>query len=108
MELRPSNRVPIAESNRSMKRHIGVTPYGYRCLRGRLILDAKEIETVHLIMSLWNSGKSYSAIARQLTSHGLTNRRGTDWEHSLVRSIVARPKNKPIILEEKSPWDSNR
>ena len=66
---------------------------------GRLILDAREIEIVHLVMNLWTAGQSYSAIAAHLNGLGLKNRRATPWEHSLVRSIVERHKDKPLVLE---------
>jgi hypothetical protein len=63
-------------------------------------MDAREIEIVHSIMELWTIGRSYSAIAAHLNGLGLKNRRATPWEHSLVRSIVGRHKDKPSNLEE--------
>lgn len=65
-------------------------------------MDAREIEIVHSIMELWTSGKSYSAIAAHLNGLGLKNRRATPWEHSLVRSIVERHKDKLFTLSKKS------
>ena len=35
------------------KPHVGVIPYGYDRLRGILIVNGKEIETVRLILKLW-------------------------------------------------------
>ena len=63
-------------------------------------MDAKEIEIVHTIMNLWKNDRSYSAIVTILNGYGLKNRRGTSWEHSLVRSIVKRHGNKQLNLEE--------
>jgi hypothetical protein len=40
------------------------------------MVDAKEIEIVYLVMRLWNSGNSYSAIARHLNGKGFKNRGG--------------------------------
>ena len=99
--IRESGNVPLNERVQPPRSHSGNIPYGYQSLRGQLILDAKEIETVHTIMELWTKGKSYSDIVRNLNSQGLTNRRGSPWEHSLVRSIVKRHKNKQLNLKEK-------
>jgi Recombinase len=76
------------------------TSFGYRCLRGRLICDAREIEIVQLVMNLWTAGQSYSAIAKHLNNQGIKNRKATPWDHSHVRSIVERHKDKPLVLEE--------
>jgi len=99
--IRESGNVPLNERVQPPRSHSGSIPYGYQSLRGQLILDAKEIEIVHTIMELWTKGKSYSDIVRNLNSQGLTNRRGSPWEHSLVRSIVKRHKNKKLNLKEK-------
>ncbi len=100
VSLRQSVESHLSESSAPPKLHSGNTPFGYRNLRGRLIMDAREIEIVHSIMELWTRGKSYSAIAAHLNGLGLKNRRATPWEHSLVRSIVERHKDKPLNLEE--------
>jgi hypothetical protein len=98
--IRESGNVLLDERTQPATAHSGNTPYGYQSLRGQLILDAKEIEIVHTIMELWTKGHSYSDIVRNLNSQGLTNRKGSPWEHSLVRSIVERHKDKPLNLEE--------
>jgi hypothetical protein len=85
----------------------GNPPFGYRILRGRLILDAAEIEVVLLVMNLWRSGTAHRAIARHLNVHEVKNRKDSSWDHSLVRSIVERHKDKKIILEEEQSWESN-
>jgi hypothetical protein len=91
----------------AQKFRTGNAPFGYRILRGRLILDAAEIEIVQLVMNHWHSGKSYAAIARHLNDHKIKNRKATPWDHSLVRSIVERHKDKKVILEENQSWESN-
>jgi hypothetical protein len=90
----------MSESSAPPKLHTGNTPFGYRCLRGRLILDAREIEIVQLVLNFWTAGQSYSAIAKHLNNRGIKNRRSSPWDHSLVRSIVERHKDKPLVLEE--------
>jgi hypothetical protein len=98
--LRDSTDVPLVERTQPPRSHYGNPPYGYRSLRGMLIMDAHEIEIVHTIMELWKIGRSYSAIVTILNDNGLKNRRGTSWEHSLVRSIVRRYENRQLNLEK--------
>jgi len=98
VSIRESGKVPLTRRTQPPGTHSGNTPYGYQNLRGCLILDAKEIEIVHTIMELWTKGKSYSDIVRNLNSQGLTNRRGSPWEHSLVRSIVKRHANNQLNI----------
>ena len=98
--LRESLASQPSESSRPPKPHSGNTPYGYRNLRGRLIMDAREIKIVHSIMKPRTRGKSYSAIATHLNGLGLKNRRATPWEHSVVGSIVERHQDKPLNHEE--------
>ena len=98
--LRDSKDILEEGRPRTHSHHTGNTPFGYRCLRGRLILDAREIEIVQLVLNFWTAGQSYSAIAKHLNNRGIKNRRSSPWDHSLVRSIVERHKDKPLVLEE--------
>jgi len=98
--LRDSKDFPEVGRPRTHSHHTGNTPFGYRCLRGRLIMDAREIEIVQLVLNFWTAGQSYSAIAKHLNKQGIKNRKATPWEHSLVGSIVERHKDKPLNLEE--------
>ena len=98
--LRDSKDILEEGRPRTHSHHTGNTPFGYRNLRGRLIMDAREIEIVQLVMNLWTAGQSYSAIAKHLNKQGIKNRKATPWDHSLVRSIVGRHKDKPLNLEE--------
>jgi hypothetical protein len=100
MDLRSQckSQSPIGKNPRKLRS--GNPPFGYRILRGRLILDAAEIEVVQLVMNLWHSGMAQRAIARHLGNHKIKNRKGTLWDHSLVRSIVKRHRDKKAIFEE--------
>ena len=98
--LRDSKDFPEEGRPRTYSHHTGNTPFGYRSLRGRLIIDAREIEIAKLVMNLWTAGQSYSAIVKHLNNQGIKNRKATPWDHSLVRSIVGRHKDKPLNLEE--------
>ncbi|OFZ55151.1 MAG: hypothetical protein A2428_13105 [Bdellovibrionales bacterium RIFOXYC1_FULL_54_43] len=35
---------------------VGIPPFGFSWLRGRLVVNAEEIETVRLIIKLWQDG----------------------------------------------------
>jgi hypothetical protein len=85
---------------------IGVSPYGFAWLRGRLVMDPKEIEIVQLIIKLWQSGQKFSAIARHLNGLRKRTRSGSQWEHSLVRKIVLRYQNNSNQIEEIIKWAS--
>jgi len=98
--LRASKDILEEGKPRTHSHHTGNTPFGYRCLRGRLIMDAREIKIVQLVLNFWTAGQSYSAIAKHLNNQGIKNRKATPWDHSLVRSIVERHKEKPLVLEE--------
>jgi hypothetical protein len=50
VSLRESLASQPSESSAPPTSHSGNTPFGYRNLRGRLIMDAREIEIVHSIM----------------------------------------------------------
>jgi hypothetical protein len=64
-------------------------------------MDPKEIEVVQLILKLREAGKTLWAIAHHLNDLGYRNRRGTLWEHSLVRNIAVRHKGKIEELEKR-------
>jgi hypothetical protein len=54
--LRDSKDVLGEGTPRAHSHHTGNTPFGYRCLRGRLIMDAREIEIVQLVLNFWIAG----------------------------------------------------
>jgi len=84
----------------------GAAPYGFCWLRGRLVVDPKEIETARLVIQLWQSQQTFAAITRRLNGLKKKNRAGGKWDHSLVRSIIRRHKNNPNQIEEVISWDS--
>ena len=100
IDLRPPNGPELKKVPAADKLHIGVTPYGYARLQGRLVMDPKEIVIVRLILKLSQTGKTLWDIAHHLNGAGYKNRSGTAWEHSLVRNIINRHKDNPNRVEE--------
>lgn len=102
-------RPPNGDQQKKMKgpgsRHVGVSPYGYARLRGKLVVDPHEIEIVRLVLKLRQTGKTLWDIAHYLNNLGHKNRRGTAWEHSLVRNIINRHEGNLERIEEEI-WES--
>jgi len=90
---------------RRRSRPAGAAPYGYCWLRGRLVPDPREIETLRIILSLWESGKSLSDIGRDLDRQRIKTRRGGRWKPATIRAIVQRHKGKSDSIEEVL-WES--
>lgn len=67
------------------------TPYGYRLVVTReLIPDTTEQETVRLIVTMRQHGKSLDAIAQYLNTHQAHRPRGTRWYSTTVNRILRR------------------
>jgi hypothetical protein len=88
--LRPSTHDQSDGVTLPKKFHVGVAPYGYCVLNGRLVQDPKEQRNVQLILKLRSQGKSLNAIAAYLNGRKVRPRTGKAWDHSIVRSIVQR------------------
>ena len=89
-ELRPSNRSLRNLPKRTPRAHVGVAPYGYCIIHGKLVEVPKEQQTVRLMMRLRSEGKSLTAIADHLNSYKVKPRTAKSWDHSIVRSIIKR------------------
>lgn len=77
--------------NKQTKRG-GSTPFGYAYLDGKLLMDPKEQVALRKILRLWNSGKSYQAIADELNDKKIPTRSGKPWIRSVVKSIILKAK----------------
>jgi len=95
--LRPSNRGLKNIELKTSGRHIGAAPYGYFVLKGQLVEDSREQQTVQLIMKLWSEGKSYAAIAQYLNGHNIKTRKLRKWDHSTIANIIKYQKLKNIV-----------
>ena len=78
----------------------GTIPYGYAYLEGKLVKDPKEYKTVLKIQKLWRSGKSCSAIAKELNNQKIPTRMGGRWGKAVIARILKRH-------EEEQSWESN-
>jgi len=75
------------------RERVGQVPYGFD-LAGdgtTLVENAGELRVVLIMKSLRQSGKSWHAIARELTSRGIPTKHGRPkWRHTAVKGIVDR------------------
>ncbi len=104
--LRPHTKLAATLPKKARAMRIGVPPYGFYWLRGRLVVDPKEIENVCLIIQLWQSRETFAVIVRRLNELKKKTRCGGKWDHSLVRNIILRHKNNPNKIEEVILWGS--
>jgi len=107
IELRLSPSLPGKSRRKARGVRVGIPPYGFSWLRGRLVVNAEEIETVRLIVKLWQDGMNYTAIAVHLNGHGIKTRKHSSWDHSLIRRVVKRHQQNPNQVEEVIKWESN-
>lgn len=71
----------------------GRAPYGYHISDGQLQLVPEEAEVVKLIFDLRdNQHKPIIGIANTLNEKGIRTRKGKDWVHSTIQSILSNRK----------------
>ena len=70
---------------------ISCAPYGYRTKNGKLSVEPGEAETVRKIYSAILSGKSLSAICRELDEESIPPRKGEKWSVRTVQDILLNP-----------------
>lgn len=90
VDLRSANGGPRQKSIQSVRRHIGVAPYGYCVIRGKLVEVPKEQEVIRLVFKLRSESRTLTAIADHLNRHKLKPRSAKRWDHSTVNSILKR------------------
>ena len=74
-------------------KHTGGTPaLGYRVENERLVVDAKEAETVRLIFSLYAAGHGYMDIIRELNRRGLKTKRGNAFGKNSIHDLLKNEK----------------
>lgn len=73
-----------------------VPPYGYAVRDGKLIPNKRELRICHLVVELMGrQGKGASETVRELESRQFLTREGKQhWDHSSVRNIFKRWKDK--------------
>jgi len=90
VELRVANRDRKSFELKTECPHIGVAPYGFCIIQGRLVPVPKEQVTVQLVLKLRTEGKTLMDIAEHLNRHRVKPRIAKKWDHSTVRSILKR------------------
>ena len=68
----------------------GVIPYGFAYLEGQLVLDPREYKVVLAMVKLWQSGKSFKAIADQINGQKISTRLGKQSTRSVIRIVIKR------------------
>jgi DNA invertase Pin-like site-specific DNA recombinase len=82
-------RMALAHKKANGEKTGGDVPFGFSVQDGRLYRDAKEQDTIRLVMGLRKQGKSYRAIGRLLEADGVTTKTGARiWHAAAVRRIV--------------------
>lgn len=80
------------DAKRARRERLGTTPLGYRTVdtsEGRRVeMDAEEQTTVRMARALFDNGKTYRAIARELTDAGRPTKRGGAWHPETVRCLI--------------------
>jgi hypothetical protein len=84
--LRPSN-------GKHHTQVVGVAPYGFTNVDGRLVENPIEQKVVRRICEMWALGLSFNAIAKKLNQLEIKTRSGKTWEHSIVSNIINRKKS---------------
>ena len=70
-------------------------PYGWKKKDGKLVLNKSEIKICRRVVLLLQDGRSYTSVAKTLTSEGFKNRVGrVNWDHKTVANIFKRWKDK--------------
>jgi len=73
------------------------TPLGFQRQGDRLIPDAREAQTIRLILDLRGEGYSYRAIAAELRRRRIPTKRGGKWAAATVRRVVLRVREAPSV-----------
>ena len=92
-------REAIGERTRDAMRHkkakgerVGTIQFGYHLSSNGINIEPDELEQAILgrIRELREEGRSVRAIAAQLNNEGFRTRRGTEWQHQYVYSLINR------------------
>jgi DNA invertase Pin-like site-specific DNA recombinase len=78
---------------RAKGERVGTVPYGWNDDGGTLIEVPEEQAILARIKACREAGLTYRKIAADLTSEGVVTKKGLPvWDHSTIRSILARAK----------------
>jgi DNA invertase Pin-like site-specific DNA recombinase len=68
----------------------GAPKFGAKAVDGELVSDEGEQAVIDVIRRHHKSGKSLRAIAEYLNAQGYKPKRGNQWSHSSVKTIIDR------------------
>lgn len=72
------------------KKDVGAPYYGYLRIDGKLIKDPREQKIIRLMISHWQSGMSFNAIAKKFNSQKIKPRTAKEWNNGTIRKIILR------------------
>jgi site-specific DNA recombinase len=91
-EVTAERTVAALQAKKARRERLGTTPLGYRTVEtpdGRRVeKDPQGQETVRTARRLFDAGKSYRAIAAELTATGRPTKRGGRWQAETVRYLI--------------------
>lgn len=64
--------------------------FGQQSVEGELVPSDDEQQVVEIIRRHHKSGKSLRAIAQYLNENGYKSKRGKDWQHTSVKTVLDR------------------
>lgn len=70
----------------------GRTPYGYKAVNGRMVIDPQQAETIRFIFTSRDAGTPMYIIADELNKLGRVNRSGTAFSVSTIKTILENRK----------------
>lgn len=92
--LRDQNKKQVKSAPKTSRFHVGIAPYGYCIIRGKLVEHPKEQEVIKTVLTLRSKGKTLMSIAEELNGRKIKPRNASKWDHSTIRSILNRNKDK--------------
>lgn len=81
------------EKNKNIKPLLGQVPYGWRIVKGQLVIHKGEQEVVQKMSMLSKKGKSLRQIAKYLQDNGVRPKNGTKWQAASILKILRRYKS---------------
>ncbi|GAX37290.1 site-specific recombinase [Nodularia sp. NIES-3585] len=68
----------------------GSPAFGKSAVEGELVANDDEQQVIDIIRRHHKSGKSLRAIAQYLNENGYKSKRGKDWQHTSVKTVLDR------------------
>ena len=69
---------------------IGAPNFGHVRIDGKVVKDPKEQKLIRLMVSYWQSGMSFNAIAKKFNDQKIKPRTAKEWNNGTNRKIILR------------------